>query len=188
MSDTITIPAIDRNGALYPIEKMEAHREAVLHLAVSVFVFWADRLLIQKRAEGKYHCGGLWANTCCTHPNWGEDLETAAVRRLREELGLGVPNLEHRSVIDYRAAVGEGLWECERVHVFRYRAETPPRFEPAPDEVSETRWATLAEVREELRASPERFAPWFRIYVSRWSELNLEDATSDRPLRSAQSM
>ncbi len=47
-----------------------------------------DTVLIQRRALGKYHTPGLWANTCCTHPHWDEPPEACALRRLREELGI----------------------------------------------------------------------------------------------------
>lgn len=176
MSNTTTIPAIDPTGRLYPIEKMAAHRDGgVLHLAISIFVFSQGRLLLQRRAPGKYHSGGLWANTCCTHPDWNEDIELAAHRRLRDELALDVPWLEPRSVIDYRARVSDELWEHERVHVFRYVTSAHlPLPRPVAAEVSETRWATLAEVRAEMAKVPESFAPWFRIYVERWDELHLD--------------
>ena len=174
MSNEIIIPAIGPGGQLYPIEKLDAHRKGLLHLAISVFVFSGDRLLIQRRANAKYHSGGLWANTCCTHPGWGEDLEMAAHRRLKDELGLSVPSLEGRSVIEYRAQVSDNLWEHERVHVFCHRFETSlPKLEPAPEEVSAIRWVTELELRTDMLSNPERFAPWFRIYVSRWDELNL---------------
>ena len=181
MTDEIIIPAIEPGGKLYPVEKLHAHREGLLHLAISVFVFSGDRLLIQRRADGKYHSGGLWANTCCTHPDWGEELEVAAHRRLKDELGLTVPSLEERSVIEYRAQVSDTLWEHERVHVFRYSAgDEEPVAHPAPEEVSAVRWIAESDLCSEMAETPERFAPWFRIYVSRWDELNL---VGDGPAR-----
>ena len=77
----VIIPAIAADGSLYPVEKLMAHVEGLFHLAVSVFVFDGDRLLIQQRAHDKYHCGGMWANTCCTHPYWDEAAVTCAERR-----------------------------------------------------------------------------------------------------------
>lgn len=176
MNAAITIPGIDESGRLYPIEKLAAHRGGgVLHLAISIFVFSQGRLLIQRRAQGKYHSSGLWANTCCTHPDWGEDMRTAAHRRLREELNFDVPDLEQRAVIDYHARVSADLWERERVHVFEY-ATVEPLDTPIPvkDEVSATRWITVRDLRREMLQSPEKFAPWFRIYISRWKELSLK--------------
>ena len=52
----------------------------------AAFVFDRGELLIQRRALSKYHCGGLWANTCCTHPHWNETLDACANRRLRARM------------------------------------------------------------------------------------------------------
>ena len=73
---TIMIPAWV-NGELTPVEKLEAHIKGFRHKAVSVFVVDGPRVLIQKRAATKYHTPGLWANTCCTHPDWHEALRLA---------------------------------------------------------------------------------------------------------------
>jgi isopentenyl-diphosphate delta-isomerase len=170
MMDEITIPAIAADGSLYPIEKLEAHRQGVLHLAISAFVFDGDRLLIQRRADCKYHCGGLWANTVCTHPHWEEPAQRCAERRLFEELGVRLP-LRPTGVSEYRAPVTNGLIEHERVHMFRGEANAATlAVAPNPDEVAETRWATGDELRAEIAAHPERFTPWFRIYVERWPD------------------
>ena len=166
----IVIPAIAADGSLYPIEKLEAHRRGVLHLAISAFVFDGDRLLIQRRATDKYHCGGLWANTVCTHPHWGEPMRDCAERRLREELGVALA-LAPVGVSDYRAEVGGGLIEHERVHMFRARADAETlALAPDPDEVAETRWVARDALRAEIAERPERFTPWFRIYVARWPD------------------
>ncbi|MGF7162922.1 isopentenyl-diphosphate delta-isomerase [Rhodoligotrophos appendicifer] len=174
--DEAVIPAIAEDGTLFPIGKLDAHRVGQKHLAVSVFVFAGDRLLIQRRALGKYHCGGLWANTCCTHPHWGESPSDCAPRRLLEEVGLSLP-LQSRSVVEYRADVGNGLIEHERVHVFRGDVDVP--FDVSSyncDEVQEVAWVTQEALRSEVAAAPERFTPWLKIYLGRWSELALQDA------------
>jgi isopentenyl-diphosphate delta-isomerase len=168
LRNSIMIPALDAKGALYPIEKLEAHQRAVPHLAVSVFVFDGDAMLLQRRAETKYHCGGQWANTCCTHPNWGETLAQSATRRLREEMGFTVPLHEGRAV-EYRAPVGNGLTEHEHVTFYFGWAERDAlAVRPDPSEVMETRWATWKELSPEMTLHPERFAPWFRIYMHRF--------------------
>jgi isopentenyl-diphosphate delta-isomerase len=167
------IPGIAEDQSLFPVEKMDAHRRGVLHQAISVFVFDGDRLLIQKRADGKYHSGGLWANTCCSHPEYGETAEQCAARRLNEELGFTVP-VTRRATVEYHADVGNGLWENERVAVFQGSADAGSLVvDPNPDEVSDTRWLTVPELRTDILANGASYTPWLRIYVKRWDELGL---------------
>lgn len=167
----VIIPAIAPDGTLYPVEKLQAHAQSLLHLAVSVFVFDRGELLIQQRAAGKYHCGGQWANTCCSHPDWGESLADCASRRLFEEMGIAVP-LEACGELEYTADVGNGLCENERVTLFR--AEVPRstlKLLPDPAEVMASRWIQQSRLRAEITSAPQRFAPWFRIYVEQYGEM-----------------
>lgn len=162
------IPAWE-DGVLKPIEKLEVHKRGLRHKAVSVFILQGGRLLIQRRAMGKYHTPGLWANTCCTHPHWKEDAETCATRRLTEELGFTVP-LEHRDQIEYRADVFKGLIEHEVVDIFVANLDKEPEVSPNPDEVMEVAWLTLGELNSQMAANPERFTPWVKIYIDKHSE------------------
>ncbi len=155
------------DGELTPVDKMRVHREGLRHRAVSVFVMAGTQVLIQRRAPGKYHTPGLWANTCCTHPHWGEDTAVCAVRRLREELGIRGLAPALAGQVEYRADVGGGLTEHEVVDVFV--AEAAPAglmLDPNPDEVSETRWIDLYALAAEVRRWPDRFTPWLRIYLA----------------------
>lgn len=166
----IMIPAIAEDGSYFPIEKLQAHTQAVFHLAVSVFVFDAKsrELLIQRRAQGKYHCGGLWANTCCTHPHWDEPMAASAARRLREEMGFAVPLREER-VVEYSADCGNGLHEHERVTFYTGVADKADLAVPFNlDEVDAARWVSWETLCAEAEATPEAFAPWFRIYIERF--------------------
>ena len=175
----ITIPAIADDGSLFPIEKMRAHELGALHLAISVFVFnTRGELLIQRRALGKYHCGGLWANTCCSHPHWQEDIAASADRRMREELGGSVP-LHPLGTVTYKADVGGGLIEHERVHMFRGTTDMPTEaFHPDPEEVSELRWVSMAWLNDSLATAPEIFAPWFRLYLAHWRDIWAPDTVA----------
>jgi isopentenyl-diphosphate Delta-isomerase len=142
-------------------EKWDAHAAGVLHRALSVFVFDdRGRMLLQRRARGKYHSGGLWSNTCCSHPRPGEATHVAAHRRLGEEMGIAC-DLEPAFSFVYRADVGNGLVEHEYDHIFVGRCSADPA--PDPEEVSAWRWARPAELLLELADRPSRFTPWFRI-------------------------
>lgn len=165
------IPAIGADGDLFAIEKMQAHRSGQLHLAVSVFIFSGEEMLIQRRAASKYHCPGLWANSCCTHPHWHESLAAAARRRTREELGVSL-RLRSCGTLTYRAAVGGDLIEHEQVQLYEAQtAKSHLRLAPDPAEVMETGWVTRPAVLAAMAVRPQDYAPWFRIYLHRWDEL-----------------
>lgn len=140
-------------------DKQEAHCRPLLHRAFSVFLVDQEgRILLQKRAEGKYHSGGFWANACCSHPRAGEELLPSAEARLHEELGMSCPLWELGSFI-YCHRFAEDLCEYELDHVLlgRYSGN----FTPDPDEIEELRWVTQEELKEELLHCPEHFAVWF---------------------------
>ncbi|WP_425092460.1 isopentenyl-diphosphate Delta-isomerase [Tropicimonas sp. S265A] len=153
------------NGKLTPVEKLEAHQRGLRHKAVSVFVMRGNEVLIQKRASGKYHTPGLWANTCCTHPLWNEKPVDCAMRRLDEELGITGLHPTHRDQVEYRADVGNGLIEHEVVDIFIAQADSKLKVVPNPDEVSDVQWIDLYDLTAEIKRRPERYTPWLRIYL-----------------------
>jgi isopentenyl-diphosphate delta-isomerase len=138
--------------------KLAVHEKGQLHRAFSVFLFDDQgRLLLQRRARGKYHSGGLWANTCCGHPRPEERVAAAARRRLREEMGIGA-DLHHVGTFVYRAAVGD-LVEHEVDHVYVGRFDGVPQ--PDPHEVGAWRWTSLPVLEAEFAHTPQQFSPWF---------------------------
>lgn len=153
---------VDRlDNALGTMPKMQAHRDGRLHRAISVFIYNdAGQLLLQKRAEGKYHSPGLWTNACCSHPRPNEQPHAAALRRLNEEMGIECP-LEYAFSFLYRAELEGGLVEHELDHVFVGNTEAVPA--PDPDEVGGWRWTSPAEIERELATDPSRFTAWFPI-------------------------
>lgn len=155
------------DGTLTPFDKIGAHVDGLRHMAVSVFVTDGDKVLIQRRAMGKYHTPGLWANTCCTHPHWDEPPEVCANRRLQQELGITGLDLTFVDQVEYRADVGGGMIEHEVVDIFRAPADEGIVLRPDPNEVMDTRWIALDQLATEVSEAPDRFTPWLRIYLDR---------------------
>jgi isopentenyl-diphosphate delta-isomerase len=154
------------DSVLQPVDKLAVHRRGLRHKAVSVFVMAGDAVLIQQRAAGKYHTPNLWANTCCTHPYWGEGDLDCAHRRVAEELGITGLDLAPVGEVAYRADVGAGLIEDEVVQVFTAQAAKTLPLTLNPDEVQAARWVSLPELRGEIADDPTRFTPWLRIYLT----------------------
>ncbi len=146
-------------------EKMKAHREGKLHRAFSIFIFNYDgKLLLQQRSKSKYHCPGLWANTCCSHPRDGEGTEAAAHRRLAEEMGFDC-QLKEAFSFTYKTKFDNGLTEHEFDHVLIGKCDAVPK--PNPDEVESWRWVGVGELRKDIRENSERYAYWFRVSFER---------------------
>lgn len=166
------ITAIDPSSetGFSPIDKLEAHLSDIPHTAISIFVLNCDKLLLQRRAVSKYHSGGLWANTVCSHPRWQESAQDCAVRRMQEELGWVTPLTEFAQ-LKYAARVGE-LYENEHVHCFNgyLDAEIDTNaFNPL--EVMELQWLSLTEIQTEIQRQPDIFSAWFKIYMQRHFQL-----------------
>jgi isopentenyl-diphosphate Delta-isomerase len=157
----------ERDRPLGQAAKLPAHEHGGrLHRAFSVFVVdRAGRMLLQRRAPGKYHFGRLWTNACCSHPAPGEDVTSAARARLREEMGLDVPLVKLFEFV-YRAEdPATGLTEHEYDHVFLGQYDGVPQ--PDPAEVEAFEWVDPRALLGDVRARPERYTPWFRIALER---------------------
>lgn len=156
MENIILVDTADRPIGI--CEKLEAHARPILHRAFSIFLHSDGQMLLQKRNRNKYHSGGLWTNACCSHPRVGESLETAASRRLQEELGIQAPLAELFSFL-YFAQFSDHLFEYEYDHVLLGEYSGTPDFNP--DESEEMRWVRFPQLRRELVETPESFSVWF---------------------------
>ncbi|OGI29457.1 MAG: isopentenyl-diphosphate delta-isomerase [Candidatus Moranbacteria bacterium RIFOXYA12_FULL_44_15] len=146
-------------------EKMEVHRKGLLHRCFSILLYNSKgEMMLQRRAAGKYHCGGLWTNVCCSHPRPGEDVISAGKRRLKEEMGIKC-GLKEVFSFTYRAEFANGLTEHEFDHVLVGKFDGEPKINP--EEADGWRWIGIAELRKEIQNSPEKFTPWFGMILDK---------------------
>jgi isopentenyl-diphosphate Delta-isomerase len=152
---------VDKNDREVGTEfKMKAHREGKLHRAFSIFVFDSQkRLLLQKRASQKYHSGGLWSNTCCSHPRAGETLNEAARRRLKEEMGF-VCDLRKIFSFIYKAKLDEGLTEYEFDYVLIGNFDGEPKINPK--EAQDFKWVSLEFLSRDIKKNPDKYTYWLK--------------------------
>ncbi len=148
--------------------KFDAHYYGKLHRAFSVFIFNSkNELLLQQRADNKYHSSLLWTNTCCSHPRPGEPVELAAYRRLYEEMGI-ICRVEEQFSFVYNAKMDNGLTEYEYDHVFTGIYDLTPM--PNAAEVAGYKYMSYESLAEDIAAHPERYTEWFKICVKDWKE------------------
>lgn len=164
---------VDENDQeLGTLEKLRAHQEGKLHRAFSIFIFNDQgELLLQRRAFGKYHSEGLWSNTCCSHPRPGEQLADAALRRLKEELGMAC-ELIYGFSFQYKADFDNGLTEHELDHVFVGTSNDEPLLNL--QEVSEFKYIRHEDLVSSIEELPQEYTTWFKLVFERvWNHYNL---------------
>jgi isopentenyl-diphosphate delta-isomerase len=176
--DVVLVDEDDRE--LGTASKLSVHFDGRLHRAFSVFVLdGRQRILLQRRAEGKYHSGGLWSNTCCGHPRPGETVDAAARRRLGEEMGLEC-DLQRAFSFLYRVELGDGLIEHEFDHVLVGHFDGQPT--PNLSEVEAWQWIEPTELRTTLDSQPDRFTAWLPLALEKLRCCMPTDESSPREI------
>ena len=148
-------------------DKLSVHRGGgQLHRAFSVLISnTAGQMLLQLRAAGKYHFGGLWTNACCGHPSRGQSVLVAASARLQEEFGFCAPLRETFSFQYEAHDPTSGLTEREFDHVLEGTFDGDPK--PDPKEIDDFRWVEQAELLHSIETQPSIYTPWFRILLEK---------------------
>jgi isopentenyl-diphosphate delta-isomerase len=155
------------------IEKLEAHEKGLLHEAFSVFIFNKNKeLLLQRRALEKYHSGGLWTNTCCSHPRAGESLNNAVHRRMVEEMGFDILNIKKVYSFIYKVSLDQGLIEHEYDHVLvgEYGDEL---INPNIEEVCDYKWVSMGWLIKDVKINPQSYTEWIKIIVKDENFINV---------------
>ncbi|MDP5139927.1 MAG: isopentenyl-diphosphate Delta-isomerase [Spirosomaceae bacterium] len=161
MISPIYIELVDENDNIIGSEeKLLVHQKGLLHRAFSILIYnEKGEMLIHQRAFHKYHCGGLWTNACCGHPNKGETMQAAVHRRLQEEMGFDC-ELELKFKFQYKAEFANGLTENEIDHV--YVGKFNGSFIVNSEEVADYKWINVNSIREDAERNPENYTVWFK--------------------------
>jgi isopentenyl-diphosphate delta-isomerase len=154
-----------QDNELGVMEKLQAHQEGKLHRAFSIFIFNnKNELLLQQRALSKYHSGGLWTNTCCSHPSPNETILDAAQRRLFEEMGISC-ELKIINHFIYQSDFENGLKEHEFDYIIIGQSNEIPLINK--DEVANYKWQTIEEIEKDIILNPTQYTIWFKIALQK---------------------
>jgi isopentenyl-diphosphate Delta-isomerase len=146
------------------MEKMEAHKKGLLHRAFSILIFSSKgELLLQKRSIRKYHSGGLWTNTCCSHPTLDESMACTARKRLKFEMGIDLESQFAFKFI-YRSELDKDLIEHEFDYVFTGIFNGTPLINL--DEVEDWKFMDIQSLRGDLKNNPASYTAWFRLIMN----------------------
>lgn len=162
MEHVILVDELD--NAIGTMEKIEAHQKGILHRAFSVLLFNSKgKILLQKRAIAKYHSGGLWTNTCCSHPLPGESMLEATRRKLIQEMGIDmIPEFAYKFI--YKTNLDNNLIEHEYDHVFIGTYDGDPIINN--EEVEDWKFTDLPSLRTDIKENPEAYTFWFKLIVN----------------------
>jgi isopentenyl-diphosphate delta-isomerase len=163
---------VDQNDAqVGAMGKLATHEKGLLHRGFSIIVKNdKGEIMLQKRARGKYHSGGLWTNTCCGHPKDTEDLTSAVHRRLKEEMGFDCKLKEILTFI-YEVNLDKGLKENEFLHVFLGKYNNAPALNP--EEADDWQWITMEDLKADIAQNPNKYTYWFKIALKKAEENNI---------------
>ena len=162
MEHVILVDEFD--NAIGTMEKLEAHRKGMLHRAFSVLLFNSKgEILLQKRAVGKYHSGGLWTNTCCSHPLPGESINEATRRKLIQEMGIDL-NPEFAYKFIYKTNLDDNLIEYECDYVFIGTFDGNPIIND--EEAEDWKFIDLSSLRTDIKENPDAYTYWFKLIIN----------------------
>ena len=157
---------VDKNNRAIGVEeKLSAHINGHLHRAFSIFIVRkknnAWQVLMQQRQQDKYHSGGLWTNTCCSHPRPDEDIISAAKRRLQEEMGF-TTDLRMINKFHYTAVCADGIIENEMDYVL-IGTKDQEDFIVNKNEVQDYKWMDLSFLRQDVKQNPSKYTAWLPL-------------------------
>jgi isopentenyl-diphosphate delta-isomerase len=145
------------------MEKMEAHQKGLLHRAFSLLIFnTKGEMLLQQRAISKYHSGGLWTNTCCSHPLPGETIEQAGKRKLQQEMGFTC-DLRYSHKFIYKVQLDNNLIEHEWDYVLIGYFDGTPAINK--DEAQAWKFESIETIQHDAKENPDRYTCWFKLIL-----------------------
>lgn len=152
-------------------DKIYAHRNGYKHYACSVIIFNRKKeILLQKRSNKKYHFGGLWTNSCCTHPLSQNEsiIKETAEKRLIQEMNIEC-DLKFVCAFSYYAESENKLKENEYDYVYIGCSDDIPLIDL--NEADDYKWMQLEEVRKDVKLNEILYTPWFCILINRYMKL-----------------
>ena len=162
--NVIIVDKNDNQIGLMP--KLDAHKKGILHRAFSVFVLNNNNeIMLQKRAYNKYHSGGLWTNTCCSHQREGENSIEAGKRRLLEEMGFET-ELKIITSFIYKVEFENGLTEHELDYLLIGKFLKSPVINK--QEVADWKWMKIELIADDIKINPNNYTSWFKIIFDKF--------------------
>ena len=145
-------------------EKVKCHiPNGKLHRAFTALLFdKKSKLVITKRSSSKILWSGDWDGTFASHPTNTETYVSSAERRMPEELGIPC-KMDYLMKFEYHIPYKDVGSENEICGTLMGIVENLSNFKIVEDEISEVKFISANELKQELEKNPQIFCPWMLI-------------------------
>lgn len=138
------------------------HARGLMHRSAHILVFGegadGDKILLQMRSTQKDLYPLRYTTSVSGHVDSGESYLQAALREMREEIGVAAGEDDLRFVGKIPPS-GRTGWEFTAVYQFRCPIDTP--FKPQPSEVEALEWRGVSQFERDISENPQKFTPSF---------------------------
>ncbi len=139
------------------------HQKGLQHRGVHVFLFSEDgKMLIQKRSADRASSPSKLDCSISEHVKAGEEYFEAAMRGMKEE--MGVEGIDLKALVTIKMEYGPNDNEISRIYEGRVSPEQV-RFDPV--EISEVMYMSLDEIKAGIVNEEGKYCGWF-VEIMNW--------------------
>ena len=143
--------------------KSFAHMHGLLHTSVHIWFYTNNgKLLFQKRAKTKIAFPNLWDISVAGHVTFGESISEAAIREIKEEIGLVISKEDLIEVGTFKEHIihSPTFIDNEIHYIFLYNLTVGlNQLEIQKEELSELKIISIEEFQYKLSRPNHRFVP-----------------------------
>ena len=145
-------------------DKVKCHLpNGKLHRAFSALIFNGEgKLLLTKRSEGKMLWPNNWDGTVASHPRESETYVSSAEHRMPEEIGIDC-KVSYVNKFEYHVPYKDIGSENEICGTLIGAIDSFDKSSLIKDEISEIKWISPDELKNELEQNMDVYCPWMVI-------------------------
>ena len=145
-------------------DKVKCHLpNGKLHRAFSALIFNSEgKLLLTKRSEGKMLWPNEWDGTVASHLRESETYVSSAERRMPEEIGIDC-KVSYVNKFEYHVPYKDIGSENEICGTLIGAIDSFDKSSLIKDEISEIKWISPDELKNELEQNRDVYCPWMVI-------------------------
>ncbi|MDD2680906.1 MAG: NUDIX domain-containing protein [Patescibacteria group bacterium] len=150
--------------------KSEVHANGLWHKTAHIWIVNSkNQILLQHRSEKKENYPNYWDISVAGHVSSGEDVEVAALREIKEEIGvdLSVDNLKLIGIIKHKTILNNNTYfNNEFHHIYLVRLDLDiNQLKIQAEELCGLKWVSVEELQAMLVNKQANLVPHAEEYV-----------------------